>query len=129
MSYEGHCKACGAINAQEHRRRCDGCGGSILYSEGSTSTVQVNRETSEGFQADRENSRDYCAACTEKVNAALPVWLCCNCGHPKHMHNAACLDRSGVQAGEAGCHCEAFVPPAGTGPDADFGASARGKSA
>ncbi len=130
MSYEGHCKECDAIDAQEHRRRCDGCGGLILRSEGDTSSVHVTHFDGPYAPQVGENARDYCAACTEKVKAALPVWLCARpgCGHPRHMHNAGCMVY-GVPAGASGgCYCNEFVPPPGTGPNADLGASGRGKS-
>lgn len=115
MSYEQHCTKCGGINTLESRLRCDGCGELILRSEGSTSAVQVSRYSNQPFgPEDRENSRSYCAACTEKIDAALPVWSCVRCGHPRHMHNNACMtvfgdpDKRGVREC---CECPEFVAP------------------
>ena len=115
MAYETHCKNCGAIDTLEGRVRCDGCGTLIPRDEEGTSSVQV----SDRVQHSHGNSRTYCVACTAKVNAALPVWLCVNCGHPRHMHNAGCLVVTGEPDKHTGariaCMCSSFVEPKGSG--------------
>ena len=117
MSYEQHCTKCGAINAQESRLRCDGCGMLILQNEESTSTVQVSHYSAQPFGPEvRENSRSYCAACTAKIDAGLPVWLCAQCGHPRHVHNTGCMAVLGMpdpknHGARLCCECPEFVSP------------------
>jgi hypothetical protein len=108
--HETHCKQCGAIDAHEHRERCDGCG-KLIKTDAPSSYVQMHIEQSHRRLS--ENARAYCPECTAIVQASLPAWRCARCDHPRHMHNRGCLmlleplPNGGYQS----CDCSHFVAP------------------
>jgi hypothetical protein len=108
VSYERHCRNCGAVNAVEDRERCDGCG-RLISREESLQTVVLHAS---GDRFRSQNGIGLCPECFAKVH--VPMWPCANCGHPRHMHNAGCMVLLGPRPDGVGnfcCGCSAFVPP------------------
>jgi len=107
MSYERHCKSCGAINADEARERCDGCG--KLAPRGELPRSIILPDLSDRFRS--QNPISLCPECYEKV--VVPTWNCARCEHPRHMHNAGCMVIFGPlpEGGHRCCDCSEFVPP------------------
>ena len=109
MSTERHCGACGAIDADIWRERCDGCG-ELIPANMTGMRIQLQAK---GDSNRSENSRTYCTTCEDKARAALPTWDCARCGHPRHMHNSGCLvlGEPLKGGGRQACVCVGFVVP------------------
>jgi hypothetical protein len=103
------------VDAVITRERCDGCGRLISLEEEKNGVylqeVALSNNIYRPNERNRRTSIGLCPECFAKVR--VPVWPCNRCGHPRHMHNAACTVLLGPMRNGSYpcCDCSEFVPP------------------